>query len=65
MACIDIFSKFAVVVPLASKQSADFLVGLMESLTKMKRTPNFIYSDQEGSLNSNDVKGYLEKEKLR
>ena len=59
MACIDIFSKFATVVPISTKQSSDFLAGLMECLTNMKHKPKFIYSDEEGSLNSNDVQGYL------
>ena len=30
MACIDIFSKYEVVVPMRSKQIPDFLAGLME-----------------------------------
>ena len=34
MACLDIFHKFATVVPIATKQSTDFSVGLMERLTK-------------------------------
>ena len=63
MACIDIFSKFATVVAIKSKQSSDFLAGLMECLTNMKKKPQFIYSDNEGSLNSKDVLGYLEKQK--
>ena len=33
MACIDIFTKYAVVVPIRSKQIPDFLAGLMECLT--------------------------------
>ena len=64
MACIDIFSKFATVVPISTKQTSDFLAGLMECLTNMKHKPKFIYSDEEGSLNSNAVKEYLEKEKI-
>ena len=64
MACIDIFTKYAVVVPIRSKQIPDFLAGLMECLTKMKKKPTFIYSDEEGALTSNDVQGYLKKEKI-
>ena len=36
----------------------------MECLTKMKKKPTFIYSDEEGVLTSNDVQGYLKKEKI-
>ena len=64
MACIDIFTKYAVVVPIRSKQIPDFLAGLMECLNKMKKKPTFIYSDEEGALTSNDVQGYLKKEKI-
>ena len=64
MACIDIFSKFATVVPISTKQTSDFLAGLMECRTKTKHKPKFIYSGEEGSLNSNDVKEYLEREKV-
>ena len=55
MACIDIFSKFATIVPIKTKQPPDFLAGLMECLTNMKHAPKFIYSDNEGSLTSKDV----------
>ena len=64
MACIDIFSKYATVVPINSKQSSDFLAGLMECLTNIRHKPCFIYSDNEGVLNSKDVLGYLEKPKI-
>ena len=64
MACIDIFTKYAVVVPIRSKQIPDFLAGLGECLKKMQKRPTFIYSDEEGALTSNDVQGYLKKEKL-
>ena len=36
----------------------------MECLSKMKKKPTFIYSDEEGALTSNDVQGYLKKEKI-
>ena len=43
MACIDIFTKYAVVVPIRSKQIPDFLVGLMECLIKMKKTHIYLF----------------------
>ena len=30
----------------------------------MKKKPTFIYSDEEGALTSNDVQGFLKKEKI-
>lgn len=64
MACIDIFTKFAVVVPIASKQIPDFMAGLLECLAKMAKKPKFIMSDEEGAMNSNDVKAYLKKQSI-
>ena len=49
---IDIFSKFAVVVPITSKQPPDLLAGIMEGINKMGKKPELVYSDEEGSLNS-------------
>ena len=51
MAFIDIFTKYAVVVPIRSKQIPDFLAGSMECLTKMRKKPTFTYSDEEGACN--------------
>ena len=61
---IDIFSKFAVVVPIKSKQPPDLLAGIMEGINKMGKKPELVYSDEEGSLNSGVLKEYLDKEKI-
>ena len=47
---IDIFSKSATVIPIASKQPADVLAGIMEGIKKMDGKPKMIYSDEEGML---------------
>ena len=60
---IDIFSKYAVVIPIKSKQPADVLAGLMEGMQKMDGKPKMIYSDEEGSLNSGDILEYLQEQK--
>ena len=61
---IDIFSKFAVVVPITSKQPPDLLAGIMEAINKMGKKPELVYSDEEGSLNSGVLKEYFDKEKI-
>ena len=43
MACIDIFSKYAVVVAIKSEQEGDVVAGILECLNKMKNTPKIIY----------------------
>ena len=61
---IDIFTKYAVVVPIKSKSPSDLLAGMMEGIQKMGKKPKMIYSDEEGSLNSADIMGYLQKENI-
>ena len=61
---IDIFTKYATVIPIKTKQPPDVLAGLIEGLQKMGKKPKLLYSDEEGSLNSNDIMSYLEKEDI-
>ena len=60
---IDIFSKYATVIPIKSKEPPDMLAGIMEGLQKMGDKPKMFYSDEEGSLYSKTVIEYLEGEK--
>ena len=62
---IDIFSKYATVIPIKSKEPPDMLAGIMEGLQKMGDKPKMLYSDEEGSLYSKTAIEYLEGEKLR
>ena len=57
---IDVLSKYAVVVPIKSKDAPDVIAGTMEGLEKMKAKPKIIYSDDEGSLSGNDFKQLVE-----
>ena len=61
---IDIFTKYATVIPIKSKQPPDVLAGLMEGLNKMDKKPRMLYSDEEGSLYSKPIIEYLEDEKI-
>lgn len=62
MICIDILTKYLNVVPIASKQPADMLAGIMENLKKMGKKPKMIYVDDEGSFNNQSVIDYLDEE---
>ena len=62
MVVIDIFSKYLVIVPIKSKLQDDVLAGLIEGINKMGKKPELIYSDDEGSLNSNVIKEYIEEQ---
>ena len=61
---IDIFSKYATVILIKSKEPPDVLAGTMEGLQKMGDKPKMFYSDEEGSLYSKTVIEYLEGEKI-
>ena len=61
---VDIFSKYAAVIPINSKQPADALAGLMEGIKKTGGMPEMIYSDEEGNLHSSDLLEYLKEQKI-
>ena len=64
MVLIDIFSKYASVIPIKSKEAPDIIAGIMEGIQKMGGKPKMFYADEEPSLYSNPVMEYLEKEKI-
>lgn len=59
---IDVLSKYAVVVPIKSKNPADVIAGTMEGLEKMRAKPKIIYTDDEGSISGADFKQLVEDE---
>ena len=60
---IDIFSKYAVVLPIASRTPPDLLAGILEGIQKMGDKPDMIYSDEESSLIGDkvDIRGALKE----
>ena len=64
MLCIDIFSKYMVIVPIKSKQPPDVLAGVMECIQKMGKKCELIYTDEEGSFGSEIVLDYLKEQKI-
>ena len=61
---IDIFTRYAVVIPIKSKTPPDVLGGTMEALQKMGKKPKMVYSDEEGSLMSSEIQEYFKKENI-
>jgi hypothetical protein len=49
---IDIYTKYATIVPLDSKQPLDVNIGVGEAIEAMGKKPHILYTDDEGSLNS-------------
>ena len=62
LACIDVLSKYAVVVPIKSKETPDVIAGTMEALKGMGAKPKLIYTDDERAIASSDFKEYVEGE---
>ena len=58
---IDIFSKYAVVLPIASRTPPDLLAGILEGIQRMGQNPKMIYSDEESNLIGDrvDIRGAL------
>jgi len=61
---IDIYTKYAAVVPLDSKQPLDVNIGVGEAIDAMGKKPKILYTDDEGSFNSNFLKTYLTDAKI-
>ena len=61
MACIDVFSRYATVVPISSKQKNAYVRALGSCFRDMGRPPKFIMSDAEGAFLSKEVQKYLEE----
>ena len=61
MVMIDIFSKYAVVLPINARLSPDVLAGILEGIQKMGENPKIIFTDEEGSLTGIkvDIRGAL------
>ena len=53
---IDVLSKYAVVVPIKSKDGPDVIAGTMEALKIMKENPQLIYTDDERAIAGDDLK---------
>ena len=65
LVCIDVLSKYAVVVPIKSKETIDVVSGTMEALQKMGAKPKMIYTDDEKAIASSDFKQYVEDEGIQ
>ena len=62
LVAIDVLSKYAVVVPIKSKEAPDVIAGTMEALQKMGKKPKIIYTDDEGAIGGHLFKEYIEGE---
>ena len=62
LVCIDVLSKYAVVIPIKTKNGEDVLEATKEALGKMGKKPKMIYTDDERAIAGEDFKDYVEGE---
>ena len=65
MVCIDIFTKYAVVVALQDNKEGNVASGLLECFHKMGKNPEVLYTDGEGGIQSNAMKKYYEEKNIK
>ena len=65
MVCVDVFTKYAAVVPVKGKTENDLALGVIESIVKMGKKPQVIYMDGEtGIRNSKLFEKYFTENKI-
>ena len=62
LVCIDVLSKYCVVIPIVSKNEPDVIEATKKALEKMGKKPKIIYSDDEKAIAGEDFKNYVEGE---
>ena len=50
MVCVDVFTKYAAVVPVNGKSENVLALGVIESIAKMSKKPQVIYLDSESGI---------------
>jgi hypothetical protein len=63
--CIDIFTKYATVVPIKSKKGPDVTAGMLQCLNEMKGKPKILYTDDEKAFSISYFKKYYEEEGIQ
>ena len=62
LVCIDVLSKYAVVVPVKRKVTNSVINGTKKALEKMGKNPKIIYTDDERSIASAEFQQFVEDE---
>ena len=62
LVCIDVLSKFAVVVPVKRKVTNSVIKGTKTAIEKMGKKPKIVYSDDEKAIASAEFKAFVEGE---
>ena len=64
VAMLDIFTKFATVIPIKSKSEGDVASGMIQGFKEMGKTPKLLYTDDEASLSTDATQTYLRESNI-
>ena len=62
LTCIDVLSKYAVAIPVRSKEAPDVIAGTMQAINKMGGKPKMIYAHDEKAVGGRLFQEYVEGE---
>lgn len=62
---VDIFTKFVAIEPLEKRAGDVLLTGLRKVMRTMGGTPETLYSDEEGGLETPETQAWLQRQKIR
>ena len=65
LSMIDVFSKFAVVLPVRKKEAEPLMEAIFKAFEMMGRKPKILYTDNEGALNTAWVKAKFAEEGIK
>ena len=65
VAVLDIFTKFATVIPIKGKTEGDVASGMIQGFKEMGKLPKLLYTDDEPSLSTDAIQTYLKENKIQ
>jgi hypothetical protein len=65
LVCIDVFTKFATVVPLQGKNGENSAMGIIQAIEEMGKKPKIIYTDGETGFDTYALRDYFVKEGIK
>ena len=65
LVCIDVFTKFATVVPLQGKNGKNSAMGIIQAIHEMGHKPKIVYTDGETGFDTYALRAYFLKEGIK
>jgi hypothetical protein len=65
LVCIDVFTKFAMVLPLQGKNGKDSAMGIIQAIHEMGHKPKIVYTDGETGFDTHALREYFLKDGIK